>query len=86
MAGSNVQGTSEPLRYRSLWSCAGFVFHAAVKAFLAQTDPVSGILKSYAGAEWQEATKLSSSLQHVGVLPVVSSLEIKVTFLRLACF
>ena len=78
MAGGIVQGT---MCYTSLLSCALFVFHLAVKALLTQTDPVSVILKSHAGAKWQEATKLSSLLQRVEVLPVMSSPDIKVTFL-----
>lgn len=76
---SIVQGTSEPLCYTGMWRCALFIFYVAVKALLTQTDLVSGILKSYAGAKWQEATKLSSSLLHVEVLSVMSSLEIEVT-------
>ena len=86
MAGSIIQGTSEPRCYMNLRPCASFVFHVPVKALLTQTDPVSGILKSYAGAKRQEATKLSSSLQHVAVFSVMSSLKVKVTFLLLAYF
>ena len=61
----------------SLWSCTWFVSHVDVEAFLTQTDPVSGILKSDAGAKWQE---------RVEMLSLVSSLEVKVTFLLLTYF
>lgn len=82
VAGSVIQATSELLCYTRKCPCISFVFH--VKALLTQTDPMAGTLKSYAGVKWQEASKLWSSVQHVEVFSVVSSLKIKVTFT--ACF